>query len=234
MAYTGTPIQRARLIDLCLLMGGIPNAQQEFKELVTMLAGYSLSEMLVMVREEQITSHSTAWLLKAWCRAKEIDHPVWEFETAYAFCGAGEMRNYRLTKKTWGHLINIFDDKEHDTRTFGPGDGHLRIFHIMKSNSPIRLRMTTRNELKCFLGNGVVELAMRWKQADFLRFITPADQARAERITGYPIKKLWTSIRNGDEELLKKLGEFHNAKREAMRKGNRFTNSHALHQGELF
>lgn len=222
------------LIHAHLGFGNISAARLVYEDLKWFLEELTNDEMVALVNKAGVTTNSAGWIVKAWCDLHGIKSSILEFETAWCIGGPGESMNYREGKKTWGNLVSIQNDEHAAQRVAEPGEGSLRMSFYLKENNPIRLKQTTRNELKLILGSSVVANAMRSKRDEFVADLGPIEAGRVERITGLPIGKIWSSIKSGNQELVDRLGTIPSKKREQMRKSGMFVADHTAPQLSLF
>ena len=227
-------VAAGNIIHAHLNFGNISAARLVFADLKWFLEELSHDELIALVNETGVTSKSAGWIVKAWCDLHEIKDSIFEFETAWCIGGPGESMNYREGKKTWGNLMSIHIDEYATQRAAHPGEGSLRMSFYLKENNPIRLKQTTRNELKLILGPPVIANAMRSRKDEFISDLGPIEARRVERITGLPIGKIWSSIKSGNQELVDRLGMIPSKKREQMRKSGMFVADHVAPQLSLF
>jgi hypothetical protein len=227
-------VAAGKLIHAHLSFGNISAARLVYEDLKWFLEELPHDEMIALVNETGVTSKTAGWIVKAWCDLHELRNLILEFETAFCIGGPGESMSYREGKKTWGNLVSIKNDEDAALRTAQPCEGSLRMSFHLKENNPIRLKQTTRNELKLILGSPVVANAMRSKKDEFIADLGPIEAGRVERITGLPIGKIWSSIKSGNQELVHRLGMIPSRKREQMRKSGMFVADHTAPQLSLF
>lgn len=227
-------ISAGRLIQCHLRFSSISAARLVYEDLKWFLVELTHEQMVATVNKAGVTSDSAGWIVKAWCDLHGIKDSVIEFETAWCVGSPGETIAYRETKKTWGDLVSIQEDEEAPRRLGRTDEGALRMQFYLKPNNPIRLKQTTRNELKLLLGSAAVASAMRSKKEEFIAEIGPFESKRIERITGLPIGKIWSAIKNGSQDLVERLGKIPNVKRRQMAKRGMFVANHLEPQLALF
>jgi len=227
-------ISAGKLIHLHLRFDSIRAARLAYEDLKWFLGEIDHKQMVAIVNKAGVTSDSAGWIVKAWCDLHEITNSVIEFETAWCIGSPGESMAYRETKKSWGDLVSVQVDEEVPKRQGRTDEGVLRMQFYLKLDNPIRLKQTTRNELKLLLGSAAVATAMRSKKEEFIAEIGPFEAKRVERVTGLPIGKIWSAIKNGNQDLVERLGKIPNAKRRQMSKRGMFVADHIEPQMALF
>lgn len=227
-------IAAGNLIHAHLSFGNCTTAKTVYADLEWFMEEVSHEEMVTLVNKVGVISKSAGWIVKAWCENSSIKDSIIEFETATCIASPGETTHYRLTKKTWGDLVSITVDDLAAERVAQPGEEALRMKFTLKDGNPIRIKQTTRNELKLILGSAAVNMAMRSKKNDFIADLGNFESRRVERITGLPISKIWSSIKSGNQGLIDRLGQIPNTKREQMRKRGMFVALHVAPQLSLF
>lgn len=183
-------------------------AKALFEELCEIVAPVPVAEIVAITNKIGVEDYAAGWIVKAWSTANGFNYVTLEFETATVNAGAGEGMEYRRSKKTWGNLVFISETTV---------DGEQIRFGL-KENNPIRLKQTTRNEVKNFFSPSLVNNAMRMKKGDFVESVDPAERHRVERIAGRDLAELWRAIRQGDAALVAHLSRIPSAKREEKRK----------------
>lgn len=226
-------VAASKIIHAHLSFGNYAAAKMVYQDLKWFLAELPHDEMVALVNQTGVASKSAGWIVKAWCDLHEIKNPIIEFETAWCIGGPGETMTYRQGKKTWGDLVSIQKDEHAAQRAARRGEVSLRMAFHLKENNPIRLKQTTRNELKLILGSSAVANAMRSKKEEFIADLGPTEANRVERITGMPVGKIWSSIKSGSQELVDRLGMIPSRKREQMRKSGMFVADHVDPQLDL-
>ncbi|WP_224962787.1 hypothetical protein [Geomonas subterranea] len=227
-------ISTGGLIHCHLKFSMISAAKLVYEDLKWFLEEFDHEQMVAIVNKAGVTSESAGWIVKAWCDVHGIKNSVLEFDTAWCVGTPGESMNYRRTKKTWGDLVSVQEDEEAPKRLGRTDEGALRMQFYLKPNNPIRLKQTTRNELKLILGSAAVASAMRSRKEEFIAGIDPIEVRRIERVTGLPIGKIWSSIKSGNQELVDRLGTIPNSKRRQMAKRGMFVANHIEPQLALF
>lgn len=219
-------INVGKLIHAYLYMGHITLAKEAFADLIWIMKEISHDEMIALVNIADVTSHAAGWMAKAWCDAHGLKKVMVEFGTAFCAGTIGATIDYRRGKATWGNLVGISEDSSAEIREKIPGEQSLRAAFSLKENNPIRLKQTTRNELKIVMGSAAIREAMSSKKDEFIDGLGSYEVKRIEAVTGIPIGKVWSSIRNGNLELVLKLGEMPSKKREQMDKKGMFVANH--------
>jgi hypothetical protein len=224
-------------VEFVLRRGWVDLAVEGYGILVQLMVGWEHDEMVALVNNLGVVDPRSSLIAKAWCQFHGVTSPIVEFETAFCWGeNVGEVFSFRRGKKTWGAMVGV-------TSGSGPapvtdarrnGDAGLRMYFSMKSNNPIRLRQATRNELKLWLGTKAVAEAMRLKRGEFVASFSRFDAARLERVTGLPLERIWSAIKNGDAELVVRLGMIPNPKREQMARKGMNVAEHVDPQGSLF
>lgn len=222
------------LINAQLGMGKYNTAKLLYADLKFLIKELTHDEIVTFVNQIGVTHESAGWLAKGWCENNGINNSVIEFETAGCIASPGETFHYRRSKKTWGNLVSIKNDEFAGERTKSGGEDALRMKFWLNENNPIRLKQTTRNELKIILGSKVVAEAMRSKKKEFIKEIGKHDAARVERITGLPIGDIWSAIKNGNKSLVEHLGRMPSSNREQMRRRGMFVSDAPHPQMDLF
>lgn len=222
------------LIDAFLKFGAYSKAKELYADLKAMISDMPHDDIVAIVNKIGVTHTSAGWAVKAWCDNHGIKSSIIEFETAGCIASPGETLNYRRSKKTWGNLASISDDDLAADRAKLGGEASLRMHFWLKDNNPIRLKQTTRNELKIILGSKAVSSAMRSKKSEFIEEVGKYEAARIERITGMPIGNIWSAIRNGDKALVDRLGRIPSSNREQMRRRGMFVAEKYDLQQDLF
>lgn len=177
-------------------------------------------EMIALVNEAGLTTAQAAMIARAWSLEHGFLVTFLEFESA--FCGGGhpgEILSYRQTKNTWGRLVAIHDSTGRPSGA--RGEGRLRLWFTLKENNSLRLKQQTRNELKAVLGRDhrlLVNDALRSSKRDFLEQLTPGDAGHILRSAKLSPDAFWRSVKNGDAELVARLGLIPSDDRERMRK----------------
>jgi len=210
------------LIHAHLKFGNYSAAKNLYADLRFMIEDMSHGEMVALVNQIGVTHPSAGWLAKGWCENNGIKNSVVEFETAGCIASPGETFGYRRSKKTWGSLVSISSDIHAAARVSAGGEESLRMKFWLKDNNPIRLKQTTRNELKIILGSQLVNSAMQSKKDSFIEEVGKHEAARIERITGMPIGNIWRAIKNGNQSLVDRLGRIPSNTREQMRRRGMF------------
>lgn len=227
-------ISDGELVHLHLTYECISAARLVYEGLKWLLGEIDHEQMVAIVNKAGVTAKSAGWIVKAWCDLQGISDSVLEFETAWCVGTPGECMTYRTNKKTWGDLVSVQIDEEAPKRLGRMDEGATRMQFYLKPNNPIRLKQTTRNELKLILGSAAVASAMRSKKDEFISEIGPFEAKRVERITNLPIGQIWSAIRNGNQELVERLGMIPSTKRRQMSKRGMFVADHVEPQLALF
>lgn len=227
-------ISAGNLVHLHLRFASIRAARLAYVDLKWFLGEVDHDQMVAIVNKTGVTSESAGWIVKAWCDLHGINNSVLEFETAWCIGTPGESMAYRETKKTWGDLVSVQVDEEAPKRQGRTDERALRMQFYLKPDNPIRLKQTTRNELKLILGSAAVASAMRSRKEDFISELGAFEVKRVERIAGLPIGNVWTAIKNGNQELIDRLGKVPSAKRRQMSKRGMFVADHVEPQLALF
>jgi len=227
-------VAAGNLIHAHLMFGNYTTAKTVYADLEWFMEEVSHGGMVSLVNKTGVISKAAGWIVKAWCDTNGIKNSIIEFETAECIGSPGETMNYRLGKKTWGDLVSVKNDDLAAERAAQPGENALRLGFTLKDNNPIRLKQTTRNELKLILGSAAVASAMRQKKDTFIADLGAYESHRVERITGLQIGKIWSSIKSGNQELVDHLSLIPNTKREQMRKRGMFVAVHVAPQLSLF
>ncbi len=222
------------LIEAHLRFGNYTAAKTVLEDLQWIMKGFQHDEMVALVNSIDITTKSARWIVQAWSKANGIKYSEIEFETAVCIATCGETLCYREGKKTWGNLVRIIKDDFAAIRAAQPDEGAKRMKFVLKENNPIRLKQTTRNELKIVLGSAVVAFGMRSKKDDFIASLSIHERCRVERVTGLSIGRVWAAIRNGSKDLIDRLGAIPSTKRVQMQKNGMFTADHVPPQLSLF
>ena len=223
-----------KMIHAHLRFGNYTAAKELYADLRLLIEEMSHDEMVTMVNDFGVTHPSAGWLAKGWCDNNGIKNVIVEFETAGCIATPGEILNYRRSKKTWGNLVSISNDDQAAVRASFRGENALRMQFWLKASNPIRLKQTTRNELKLLLGPSAVSSAMRNRKGEFIQEICKHEAARIEHITGYTIGEIWSAIRNGSNDLVERLSHIPSRKREDMRKRGMFVSDSPHPQLDLF
>jgi len=232
-------VSTAGLLHTLLTFGQYGTGKEIFEDLVLFCEEIGHAEMVALVNQTGVTDHRAGWIAKAWCVAHGIKQGEIEFETAGCIPDSiGAAFDLRRNKKTWGALVAIRPASQNGPirKAASPlqGDAALRMAFYLKAENPIRLKQTTRNEVKLLIGPKAVSTAMTSKKGEFIAEIGPHEAARLERITGLPIGKLWGAIKNGDKALVDRLSLIPNKQREQMRKRGMYVADHYEPQLKLF
>jgi hypothetical protein len=175
----------------------------------------SHDEIVTLVNDLGVDARASAHVANAWATARDIPHPILEFETAaVAGDSVGAMMAYRRRgKSAWGRLLSIRE---------GPEIGGMCMGYWAKENNPILWRHRTRNELKIALGRGnanLVNTAVRWSKAEFLRRCILEDAAKLIRKSlAMEPEAFWRAAKYGDAALVAKLGKIPSPLRRQMRR----------------
>lgn len=226
----------AELIYVFLLVPNYHKAKEAYADLKELAGSLSYDELIAMANgyKHKLTHPAVGWFMKAWCDSHGIKNSVIEFETAGCRATPGETMNYRRNKQTWGNLVSITNDDDAVLRRAQmEGENAIRLSLWLKENNPIRIKQTTRNELKLLMGSKLVSSAMRSKKEDFTKEVGQVEGARIERITGLPIGRIWAAIKNGNNDLVDRLRMIPSSRREQMRKSGMHVGSHYDPQLEL-
>jgi len=224
------------LIHAHVSFGQFGTAKIIYKELLFYVEELSHDDMVSLINKVGVTDHRAGWIGKAWCESHHIKHATLEFHTASCTVDSiGQAFEYRRGKKTWGDLVGITEYQWQDPATLRQiTEDILRINFSLKENNPIRLKQTTRNEVKLLIGSKLVNSAMASKKGEFVSEVGPYEAARIQRVTGLPIGQLWSAIKKGDQNLVDRLSLIPNSKREQMRKRGMFVAPHYEPQLTLF